>query len=301
MSKSNIAASVRQRLKNYAKSSNESFNLVLVRFGLERLLYRITISPHASQLILKGGSLFYCWTEHLHRPTRDIDFLSLGEANPERFRKIFEDVIVMEAPEDGLKFDRESLTVETIKDDQKYSGIRVTLIAYLENARINLQADIGFGDAVMPAAVQIDYPVLLDLPVPRIAAYQKETVIAEKFQAMVDLGIANSRMKDFFDLWTFAREFEFDGEVLGDAIGATFERRETAVPKVVPLALTSEFADDPTKQKQWAAFANKLGLKVELPELTKSIKSFLMPCAEKVAGGSSFRFRWAKRKWQPKS
>ena len=193
MSKSNLAASIRQRLKNHAKESGESFNLILVRFGLERLLYRITATQPKDLFVLKGGALFYCWTEKLHRPTRDIDLLGTGDPSPERFQKIFAKVISAEY-EDGLVFDKDSLVVDKMKDDQQYSGLRVSLMAYLENARINLQIDVGFGDATVPDPEIVEYPVLLDLPAPNIWAYKKETVIAEKFQAMVDLGIANSRM-----------------------------------------------------------------------------------------------------------
>lgn len=296
MSKSNLAASIRQRLKNHAKEKGESFNLILVRFGLERLLYRLVATAPKDEFVLKGGSLFYCWTEQLHRPTRDIDLLGKGEASPERFRKVFSNAIQAEI-EDGLVFDHESLEVVTMKDDQKYNGIRVTVLAFLGAAKINLQVDIGFGDATTPEPTQVQYPVLLDFPVPEILAYQKETVIAEKFQAMVDLGIANSRMKDFFDLWTLARDFEFDGLLLAQAIEATFDRRETQIPKEAPLALTSEFADDPSKQSQWKAFSDKLDLVESLADVTESIGKFLMPCVASIHDGKPFTYRWENEKW----
>jgi predicted nucleotidyltransferase component of viral defense system len=296
VSKSNLAASIRQRLKNRAKEKGESFNLILVRFGLERLLYRLTATTPKDEFVLKGGSLFYCWTEQLHRPTRDIDLLGKGEASPERFRKIFLNAIQAEI-EDGLVFDHESLEVATMKDDQKYRGIRVAVLAFLGNAKVNLQVDIGFGDATTPDPTQIQFPVLLDFPVPEILAYQKETVIAEKFQAMVDLGIANSRMKDFFDLWTLAKEFEFDGLLLANAIEATFNRRETQIPKEAPLALTSEFADDASKQNQWKAFSNKLELNESLADVTESISMFLMPCVASIHDGKPFEFRWENGEW----
>ena len=166
MSKSNLAASIRQRLKNLAKTSGESFNLILVRYGLERLLYRITLTQPSELFILKGGALFYCWTEKLHRPTRDIDLLGTGEPSVDRFKNIFLQVISAKH-DDGLNFETESLVVQTIKDDQEYNGLRVSVLAYLENARVNLQVDIGFGDATVPEPEIVDYPVLLDLPAPR--------------------------------------------------------------------------------------------------------------------------------------
>ena len=297
MSKSNLAASIRQRLKNHAKESGESFNLILVRFGLERLLYRITATQPKDLFVLKGGALFYCWTEKLHRPTRDIDLLGTGEPSPERFQEIFTEVISAEY-EDGLAFDKDSLVVDTMKDDQQYSRLRVSLVAYLDNAKINLQIDIGFGDATVPAPEIVDYPVLLDLPAPTIWAYKKETVIAEKFQAMVDLGITNSRMKDFFDLYTFAFNFEFDGLEVTEAIKATFERRETEIPSKLPLALTPEFSSNDDKQKQWNAFAKKLELKVTLEETVQSIAGFIMPCIGALSTQDPFAKKWNGEKWR---
>ena len=297
VSKSNLAASIRQRLKNHAKESGESFNLILVRFGLERLLYRITATQPRDLFVLKGGALFYCWTEKLHRPTRDIDLLGTGEPLPERFKEIFTEVISAEY-EDGLVFDKDSLVVETMKDDEKYGGLRVSLVAYLENARINLQIDIGFGDATVPAPEIVEYPVLLDLPAPIIWAYKKETVIAEKFQAMVDLGIANSRMKDFFDLYTFACNFEFDGQEVTEAIKATFERRETKIPSELPLALTPEFSRNDDKQKQWTSFAKKLDLKITLEETVQTIAGFIMPCIDALSTHDPFAKKWNGEKWR---
>lgn len=295
MSTANLAASIRQRLKNYAKEHGESFNLVLVRFGLERLLFRITRSS-PEKFVLKGGALFYCWTEQMHRPTRDIDLLSSGDPDPENFRQFFNQVINIEA-DDGLDFDSESLNVAPMKEGEKYPGVRVSLVAYLEKARISLQVDIGFGDATVPTPETVDYPVLLDLPSPRIRAYRKETVIAEKLQAIVDLGIANSRMKDFFDLWTFAKNFDFEGEALCTAIEATFARRETAIPESRPLAFSIEFTEDASKQKQWRAFANRLNVQADLTEVTESIARFLMPCLEAIHRGTGSPGHWHSQDW----
>ena len=188
MSPKNIVASVRQRLMNHAKSTGEAFNLILVRYGHERLLYRLSVSPHKEELILKGGSLFYVWTDQLHRPTKDLDFLGSGRPDVQRIRSLFADIISIEAVDDGLTFDQDNLVADEIKEDQQYEGIRVKLTASLGNARIHLQADIGFGDATVPSPVDVEYPTLLDFPQPRLRAYAKETVVAEKLEAMVDLG-----------------------------------------------------------------------------------------------------------------
>jgi len=192
---------------------------------------------------------------------------------------------------------------ETIKEDQEYEGLRLTLDCRLENARIPIQIDIGFGDVVTPAASELSYPVLLDFPAPILAVYSRESVVAEKFQAMVMLGIANSRMKDFYDLWVLARQFEFQGPVLCQAIRATFERRRTSVPAEVPLALSAEFSNDPGKQMQWRAFVGKNKLDTggaALDEIVDVLRGFLMPPTQAVAAGGLLEMVWpALGLWRP--
>jgi len=243
----NTAASVRQRLMNKAREQKEDFNIILTRYGLERFLYRMSKSPHRDQFILKGALLFQLWSGHPHRPTRDLDLLGYGDPAPTRFQEILRDVCEQEVEDDGLDFHADSIQIETMKEDEEYQGLRSKLLATLRAARIPLQIDVGFGDAVTPAPGEITYPTLLDLPAPMLMAYPRETVVAEKFQAMVMLGIANSRMKDFYDVWTLARQFEFSGPVLCSAIRATFERRKTALPVKPPLALLPEFTEDRQK------------------------------------------------------
>ena len=240
----NLAASVRQRLMNVARSQKEDFQLILTRYALERLLYRLSQSEYRDVFVLKGAMLFQLWGDQPHRPTRDLDLLGRGENSIPRFERIFREVCDLAVEEDGLVFNAQSVRGETIKEDQEYEGLRLTLDCRLENARIPIQIDIGFGDVVTPAASELTYPVLLDFPAPVLAVYSRESVVAEKFQAMVMLGIANSRMKDFFDLWVLARQFEFQGPMLCQAIRATFERRRTPVPAEVPLALSAEFSND---------------------------------------------------------
>ena len=301
MSPKDIAASVRQRLMNHARSTGEVFNLVLVRYGLERLLYRLSLSKHQNELILKGGSLFYAWTQQIHRPTRDLDFLGSGSSDLGRMRDIFADIISIDAVDDGLTFDADSLQVEEIKEDQQYEGIRVKMTALLGKATIYLQADIGFGDSTVPEPVEIDYPVLLDFPSPRLRAYAKETVVAEKLQAMVDLGMTNSRMKDFYDLYRFASHFEFDGPLLIDAIASTFRRRKTPVSATPPVAVTSEFVEDDDKQRQWKAFAAKLNSDELLADVTSRISDFVTPCLVAIATTIEFDRVWKDGSWQERS
>jgi predicted nucleotidyltransferase component of viral defense system len=271
----NLAASVRHRLTDLARKQGEDFQLVLTRYVIERLLYRLSRSPYRHEFILKGAMLFRVWTDQIHRPTRDLDLLSRGEPSLEANTQIFRDICGIEVEDDGLTFDPATVTAERIKEDQEYEGVRVGCRAQLGQARIDLQIDVGFGDAVVPRPANVNYPAMLGFPAPVLRAYPRETVVAEKFQAMVMLGIANSRMKDFFDIWTLANAFAFDGTCLCRAIRATFKRRKTVLPTAPPLALTAEYGADMAKVRQWQAFIKKgklgssrchLGAGLRLPE-----------------------------------
>ena len=277
----NTAASVKQRLLNRARAKKEDFNLLLIKYALERVLYRIGQSQHRDVFILKGALLFELWTDQTSRPTRDADFLSQGENTLERFQKIFEEICELNVADDGLRFDTASVKVGRIKEDQDYEGIRVTFLGYLEKGRLPVQIDIGFGDAITPDPVWTSYPTLLENPSPILLAYPRETVLAEKFEAMVKLGIANTRMKDFHDLNALASLFPFSSPSLSEAIRRTFERRKTPLPQeALPTALTAEFYNDPTKQKQWEAFVSKNKLyiaPITLQEVTDSIQAFVIP------------------------
>jgi hypothetical protein len=222
---SNVAASVRQRLLNHAKERHEDFNFVLSRFAAERLLYRLSVSEHAETFVLKGALLFLLWTGHLYRPTRDVDLLGFGDSSIKRLEDIFRDICKAKVADDGLIFAADSVQGASIREDQEYDGVRITLLAFLEKARIPLQIDVGFGDAITPEVQAVEFPLLLaspTLPAPRLNAYPRETVIAEKLEAMVTLGVPNSRMKDFSDLLTLARSFDFEGDVLVRAVRSTF-------------------------------------------------------------------------------
>jgi hypothetical protein len=207
----NMAASVRQRLLHLSRTRKEDFGLVLAKYGLERVLYRIAQSKHGEGFVLKGALLFELWTEQRYRPTRDADFLARGDNSPERFIAIFKEICGIGVEDDGLRFDPATVTAERITEDTDYEGIRVKFIGYLENARIPIQIDLGFGDVITPAPIKTKIPSLLDLPSPELLTYPRESVVAEKFEAMVSLGLANSRMKDFFDLRSLSREFPFEG------------------------------------------------------------------------------------------
>ena len=255
-----ITQSVRQQLLNRSRGSGENYNLLLTRYAVERLLYRLSQSAHADAFVLKGAMLFTVWTGALHRPTRDLDLLGFGEPSEERLVGVFCDVCGQAVEDDGMTFDESSVTAAPIRDEHAYAGIRLRMAAKLGQAQLNLQVDVGFGDVVMPDARFEAYPTLLDQPAPRLLVYSRESVVAEKLETMVSLGMANSRMKDFYDAWVLLERFEIDDAVLAAAIRATFECRRTPTPTTVPLALTAEFAGDPNKQRQWAGFLRRSGL-----------------------------------------
>ncbi len=253
----NLAASIRARLKQRADATKQDFNLTLTHYGLERLLYRLSISPHAGNYLLKGALLFSLWYDEPHRPTRDVDLLGFGPDDIGTAVAAFRDICSV-AVEDGIVFDPESVKGSVIRKDAGYGGVRIDLQAKLDGARIVLQVDIGFGDAVTPAPESVRYPVLLDdLPVPLLSSYPKYTVVAEKFHAVCLLGMANTRMKDYFDLWVLLTEGCLDLAELHRAVEATFSRRQLAMPDTIPTGLSDAFAQDGVKQAQWAAFLKK--------------------------------------------
>lgn len=274
----NISASIHARLLNLARKQGIAFDLILVRYGIERLLYRLSISPYSSQFVLKGAMLFSLWSQHPHRSTRDLDLLGFGEI--ESFKKIFESICELSFDDDGLVFDSSSITVEEIKSLDEYIGTRVTFVAFLGKAKIPIQVDIGIGDVLVPQAQQVSYPTLLDHPAPCLTAYAMETVISEKLHAIVHHGMRNTRMKDYFDLYYLSQHFEFEGGLLKRAIVATFERRGTRVPKELPLGLTTTFSKDPGKETQWDAFTKRIVGSSERPtldEVVETIAAFLSP------------------------
>lgn len=273
----NLGASVRARLLRLSKENRQSFDLVLTRFALERLLFRLSQSPHADRFVLKGAMLMMSWFNDPHRGTRDLDLLGFGDPSEDAMLATFRDILSLDV-EDGVVFAPETLRVERIREELEYGGLRLRAIASVGGARINLTIDIGFGDALEPGAEVVDYPVMLDLPAPRLRAYARETVIAEKFQAMVALGRANSRMKDFYDVWVLSRSFTFNDDRLAQAIAATFARRETAIPTELPDALSSAFAADEQKQRQWRAFVEDVSADPgPLSSVTEDLAVFLMP------------------------
>lgn len=257
----NVGASVRQRLLNLAHARGQPMELLLTRFALERLLHRLSVSPHRERFVLKGAMLLATWFDEPHRATRDVDLLGFGDPSADALLAAFREVMTIDA-DDGVSFDLKALRIEPIREEVEYGGSRLRTTAALAGARIPITVDIGFGDVVEPGVEDIELPVLLDMPSPHLRAYPPEAVIAEKFHAMVALGRANSRMKDYYDIWMLTSAFEFEPERLRRAIMATFARRSTTVPVELPDGLTDAFANDPNKQRQWQAFTRNLSAPV---------------------------------------
>jgi predicted nucleotidyltransferase component of viral defense system len=278
----NVGASVRARLLNLSRERNEPFDLLLTQYALERLLYRLSISKYKDKFVLKGAMLLRHWLDDPHRPTRDLDLLGFGESDPQLTRGFFKEICEIQG-DDGATFDTDTLEVDTVRDDSGYNGLRLKCYATIDGARIRIVIDVGYGDATEPGLSEIELLPLLDQPAPKLRAYPPETVIAEKFQAMVHLGLANTRLKDFYDIWVLARTYEFKDDRLARAIKATFDRRKTEIPVPRPDALTKVFADDPTKVQQWNAFIQDVAIEPgSLAEVIETLAGFLMPHAEKA-------------------
>ena len=276
---SSKAESVFAKLKARFRKEGGDFQALLERYALERLLYRLSQSPHADHFVLKGAQLFALWSGTPHRPTRDADLLGYGDGSAEALHAIFAELAQLpDMPDDGLVWDVATLQVLPIRKEAEYGGMRLRWKALLHGAQIRVQIDIGFGDAITPEATTVQWPSLLDLPAPKLHAYPPETVIAEKLEAAVKLGRLNSRMKDFYDLHWLAQNRIFDTVVLVRAMRATFERRQTPLPDVCPLALTQAFAQDKDKQTQWQAFLRKNDLAAPpLAEVIQTLHDFLWP------------------------
>lgn len=287
-----IAASVRDRLKALARPGPDEFAVVLVRYGLERLLYRLSRSEWRDRFVLKGAMVFAVWSPKPHRTTRDLDLLGYGPPDPQRLRDVFRELCELDVEPDGLTFHADSVRSRSIREQDVYHGIRVTMLATLKRVRIPLQIDIGTGDKVVPPPEDVSYPTLLDMPAPKLKAYSRYTVVAEKFEAMAVLETANSRMRDYYDIRALAHDFEFDGDTLRAALEATFERRRIELPSRAPVGLSDGLADGAEKQEQWRAFLRRsipAESAVSLREVVEGIRVFLEPVLSGHARGHVWR------------
>lgn len=258
----NYGRSVRSKLLNVMNSSGHSYQLLLTRYMQERLLYRLSKSNFKDHFVLKGGALIYAYSGLKARPTLDIDFMAERISNDKDYiNKVFIEISQIPCKEDGVTFDADSIETQNITEFKEYHGVRVTIMAHLDTAVQQLSIDVGFGDVMIPRPKDLDFPILIDgTPEFDINAYSLETVIAEKFQAMVSLSIYNSRMKDFFDVYRILSDNKFDEDVLMEAIVATFKNRHTAYIEGHPL-FTESFYKDQARNSQWKGFIRKAKIK----------------------------------------
>ena len=299
----NFPASVHQRLLNLDPARTHDFTPVLRRYAFERWLYRLGKSDHAESFVVKGAMLFVLWTRDFPRTTMDLDLLGIGNLTEAGLRRVFSKIGGMKVEPDGLTFDADTMVIEPIRDEAEYHGLRAKFLARLGNIRIPLQIDIGIGDSVWPDPEYILYPTLLDMPAPRIRAYRKETTIAEKLDAMLELGMLNSRMKDFYDIAVLAGLFSFNGAELRKALQVSLRRRVLPSLSELPVAFTDEFAQDKDKNIQWNAFLRRLGKSpaaLPLQKVVMKIRNFLSPVLHALAAGTEFNESWAPGgPWRP--
>ena len=288
----NIPASIRQRLLNRAKSDRRPFNELLQYYAMERFLYRLSQSTHADRFILKGALMLRVWCSPEFRPTMDIDMLGRTSNEEADIVAQIRDILTVDVETDGLAFDPDSIQAERITEDADYEGIRIRFLGALGSARINMQIDIGFGDVVYPEPEESDFPTMLNSPAPRLLCYSRESSIAEKLEAMVKLGVLNSRMKDFYDIRLLSRQFDFDGTKLSEAIRLTFERRGTTLPAKIE-AFTQPFIE--AKQTQWATFWKRLQqdhVPTSFREIMASVDRFLSPIVAALSSGKPSPINW---------
>lgn len=291
----NLAESVRQRLLNLARREGEDFQVTLNNYFLERFLYRLSRSAVHHRFVLKGALLLRLWAEHPYRATLDLDLLRQGGSDGEAVAADIRTICATAVEPDGVEFDARDLTLEPIREDQEYAGLRVAFTAKLGSARTRLQVDIGIGDAVWPAPQEQTYPAMLEFPAPRVLTYSRPAVVAEKFEAMVVLGARNSRIKDFFDIHYFATHFAFDGAELAEAIRRTFNRRKTPLPEEVPVGLTEEYWKQAGRDTQLRAFLRRARIDVasqKLSEIAPMLREFLLPPCEALRNEKPFAQYW---------
>jgi len=289
-----VSASVHQRLLNKARESGRPFDELFQYYSMERFIYRLSKTPHVQKFVLKGALMFTAWNIQDTRTTKDIDFLGKLENSVEVIISVMKDTCNQTVEPDGMNFNPHSITCNPIIEDAVYEGIRVFVRGNLGNSRVLLQLDVGFGDVVFPSELEVKYPTLLDFPAPILKGYTQESMIAEKFQAMIKLGELNSRMKDFYDIWLLSKQFDFNGHVLAEAITKTFKIRRTEIPDQ-PSVFKKSFSEDQTRERQWRAFLRKTVLASmthSFYEVMTEIKSFLVPVSSAIVSQESFQKKW---------
>ena len=291
----NLNASIRARLQNKANDTGRPFAEVMQYYGIERFLYRFSKSEYKDKFILKGALMFTVWDVPERRTTLDIDFLGRYDNQTIEIEKVMKDVCNVDVQADGLVFDAKTVTAQKIKEDADYEGVRVKFTGFLDRSRISMQIDVGFGDAVYPKPKMIDYPVILDLPKPHLKGYAPETVVSEKFEAMVQLGLLNSRMKDFYDIWLMMRQFDFEGTELAEELKRTFAHRKTSFPQGRQLFVEEIYDENSDRQMLWKTFLKKGNIKhasEKLSIIAKDIEGFLRKPLEAINKGEDFKSEW---------
>ena len=290
------AASIRQRLNNHARGHGDNFNRVLLRYAIERFLFRLSRTEAAERYVLKGAMLFATWPKHVFRPTGDLDLLGKGKPDSAALTDLFARICGVKLPEDGITFDPESLKVEPVRETDKYQGARLDLRGRLARAVIPVRVDIGFGDHVYPTPKRETFPSLLTgLPQANILMYPPETVVAEKFEAMIRFGEANGRIKDFYDIWVTTRIFPFDLAGLVAAVGGTLRRRETAIPTTMPVGLIDTFATIAEKRGLWTGFLRRTPPSLEppaFPQVQEELRRFFGPVTAGLGRPEAAQARW---------
>ena len=290
-----VAASVAARLSNYAREQNYTYQEVLQYYAIERFLYRLAQSKYRDTFVLKGGITFFAWRIPLRRATRDIDLHGKGPNTIDHLETVVREICEQTVESDGMRFDENSVSGAIIQDRAEYQGIRVRFTGYLGTARVPMQLDIGFSDVLVPPAIAVDYPTILDMPEPHLQAYSWETLIAEKFQAMVFLGSINSRMKDFYDVWLLSNEVTIDGLTLQQAIKVTFKNRSTPIPDGFPILQSQSFVND--RQRLWRAFINREHMESgevdNFPEVIQRLNDFLLPVVDATLKTAEFDEVWS--------
>lgn len=298
----NLPASVHQRLLNRARETHRVFNQLLQQFAMERFLYRLASSPYADRFVLKGALMLTVWQAPQSRPTLDIDLLGRTTNSVAEMVALAQAVCRQRVEPDGVSFDADSVAGERIVEEAEYEGVRLRFRGSLGNAALTMQLDVGFGDIVIPAAEVVEYPTLLDFPAPRLRGYSKESMVAEKLHVMTSRGLLTSRMKDFFDVWLLSRHFDFNGDLLAQAISATFAQRATPVARE-PEIFSAAFAREKTKIAQWRAFLRRSQLSdapENLEEVVAHLATFLGPVTQALSEGRPFAMSWtAPGPWSP--
>lgn len=297
-SRKNMSASVRARLLNLSKSTGQDFQSLVLRYTVERFLVRLAMSTHVDRFVLKGAMLYVTWKLDEKRSTMDLDLLGIGSPDPTPLAEIIGSICAIETEDDGLTFDRKTVVTSAIREDAVYDGVRVVVQVHLGTMPVRFQIDVGFGDAIVPDPLLAEFPALLSERGPLVMSYPRETVIAEKLHAVVLLGMANSRMKDYFDLWMLSRTFSFERGVLQEAVESTFHRRQTPLPEGNPIGLSEEFASNESKRLQWAGFVKRQRSTIEppdLPSVVEALHRFLLPVIASDSKATHARENWDPR------